>query len=189
MKITDGTNAVEIFADGEGGNIDINNVPINRGIQQDVLNGAYRAYLYQINPWEYLNDITIHADKITTPKDFVNGHGIALNNCITQYVNSIESGYYRHDSNYYAYSFTAPASGWYLFIVNFRPVGCASSCRLKINSTGNDPIGGVSNVPQYAFDSFPAVEWFNASENKKLLFEVTKGCDPTVRMKIIKVSN
>ena len=98
MKITDGTNAVEIFADGEGGNIDMNNVPINRGIQQDVLNGAYRAYLYQINPWEYLNDITIHADKITTQKDFVNGNGISLNS-----LNSNLNYNLRIASNYYHY--------------------------------------------------------------------------------------
>ena len=79
LNVTNGTNTVEVFADDEGGNINLNNIPVNRAIQQDVYNGAYRAYLYQINPWEYLNDIVIHHDKITTQKDFVNGNGISLN--------------------------------------------------------------------------------------------------------------
>lgn len=79
LNVTNGTNAVEVFADDEGGNINLNNIPVNRAIQQDVLNGAYRAYLYQINPWQYLNDITIHPDKVMTQKDFVNGNGVSLN--------------------------------------------------------------------------------------------------------------
>lgn len=79
MNVTDGTNAIEIFADNEGGNINLSNVPCNRAIQQDIYNGVFRAYLYQINPWQYLNDINIHPDKITTRKDFVNGNGISLN--------------------------------------------------------------------------------------------------------------
>lgn len=188
MNVTNGTNTVEVFADDEGGNINLNNIPVNRAIQQDVYNGAYRAYLYQINPWQYLNDITIHPDKVTTQKDFVNGNGISLNDCITQYVKYVDNGFYSPASNHFAYDFTAPSKGQYLFIVNFRPVGRASSCRLKIGSTGNDPIGGVSNVPEYAFDSFPAIEYFKASETKKLLFEIEK-CDPTIRIAIIKVSN
>ena len=188
LKVTNDTNAVELFADNEGGNINLNNVPVNRAIQQDVLNGAYRAYLYQINPWRYLNDITIHPDKVTTQKDFVNGNGISLNNCITQYVRYITSGFYTYDSKHIAYDFTAPSKGWYLFIVNFRPVGLATSCRLKIGSAGSDPIGGVGSVSEYAFASFPATESFNASETKKLLFEMIK-CSYTIRMTIIKVSN
>ena len=59
LKVTNGTNDIEVFADSEGGNIDLTNAPVNRAIQQDVLNGAYRAYLYQINPWQYLNEVTV----------------------------------------------------------------------------------------------------------------------------------
>lgn len=92
--MTNGTNAVEIFADGEGGTVNLNNLPVNRAIQHDVLNGAYRAYLYQINPWQYLNDITIHADKVTTQKDFVNGNGISLNSLNEKFNNYQPAGNY-----------------------------------------------------------------------------------------------
>ena len=105
------------------------------------------------------------------------------------YYARVQDGYTSHDSNHYKYTFTAPLKGAYLFIVNFRPVACASSCRLKIGSTSSDPIGGVTNVPQYAFDSFPATEYFNNGESKTLLFEVANGCNPTIRMSIIKVGN
>ena len=94
LKVTNGTNAIEVFADNEGGNIDLTNAPLNRGLQQDVYNGVYRAYLFQINPWEYLNDITIHADKVTTPKDFVNGHGISLNGLNEKFNNYQPAGNY-----------------------------------------------------------------------------------------------
>lgn len=94
-----------------------------------------------------------------------------------------------HDSYHYKWTFTAPAKGRYLFIVNFRPVGCQSSCRLKIDSTNYDAIGGVANVPEYAFSSFSATEPFNEGESKTLYFEIDKGCDPTIRLSIIKVDN
>ena len=93
-----------------------------------------------------------------------------------------------YDSNHTYYDFTAPYTGRYLFIVNFRPIAFASSCRLKIGSTSADPAGGVSNVPQYAFDSFPVSDSFSANETKRLFFEMEKGCTPTIRMHIIKVS-
>ncbi|MCI6409228.1 MAG: hypothetical protein MR797_05665 [Lachnospiraceae bacterium] len=98
LRVTNGTNTVGIFADGEGGNIDLNNAPMNRALQQDVYNGNYRAYLYQINPWQYLNDITIHPDKVTTQKDFVNGNGISLNglNENLDYNLIISSTYYHY---------------------------------------------------------------------------------------------
>ena len=90
--MTNGTNAIEVFADSEGGNIDLTNDPLNRGLQQDVYNGAYRAYLFQINPWEYLNDIVIHHDKVTTQKDFVNGNGISLNSLNEKFNNYEPAG-------------------------------------------------------------------------------------------------
>ena len=93
-----------------------------------------------------------------------------------------------YNSTHKYFDFKAPYEGIYLFIVNFRPIDSISSCRLKINSTGSDPIGGVSNVPQYAFDSFSAIEGFNANATKKILFEVTKGCNPTIRIHIIKIA-
>ncbi len=93
-----------------------------------------------------------------------------------------------YNSTHKYFDFKAPYDGIYLFIVNFRPIDSISSCMLKINSTGSDPIGGVSNVPQYAFESFSAIEGFNANATKKLLFEVTKGCNPTIRIHIIKIA-
>lgn len=100
LNVTNGTNAVEVFADGEGGSINLNNIPVNRAIQQDILNGAYRAYLYQINPWQYLNDITIHADKVTTQKDFVNGGGISLNSLNEKFNSYQKSGNYVKAQNH-----------------------------------------------------------------------------------------
>ena len=94
FKVTNNTNAVEIFADNEGGNINLDNVPVNRALQQDVNAGVYRAYLYQINPWQYLNDITIHPDKVTTQKDFVNGNGISLNSLNEKFNNYQPAGNY-----------------------------------------------------------------------------------------------
>ena len=94
LNVTNGTNTVEVYADNKGGNINLNNIPVNRAIQQDVLNGAYRAYLYQINPWQYLNDITIHPDKVTTQKDFVNGNGISLNSLDEKFNNYQPAGNY-----------------------------------------------------------------------------------------------
>lgn len=79
LTITNGSNSVVLFADNEGGTVDRTQVANNRGVHDDVISGVSRKYLYQINPWKYLNDIRITDNAIITVTDFMNGNGITLN--------------------------------------------------------------------------------------------------------------
>lgn len=91
LTVTNGSQSAKLFADGEGGTLELIQPTNNRGVQYDVFSGNARMYLYQQNPWAYKNDLVIKDDQIYTQSDFVNGNGVSLNGLKSSLANSERS--------------------------------------------------------------------------------------------------
>lgn len=59
-------NSVNLFSDGEGGTIEQYNNASNRCVHHDMLNGDYRVYLFEPEPWNYLNDLILTENGVYT---------------------------------------------------------------------------------------------------------------------------
>ena len=92
FNVTNGTQKVQLFADSEGGSILQTQPKNNRAVHHDVLNGRYRVYLYQISPWDYLNDLELSDDGLSTGGTISDKDGILIKPTYSAPFNKLKLG-------------------------------------------------------------------------------------------------